>query len=53
MQNLINKFNELNIEGMPKLQKLYGHKGDFVNIECELPNGQVAKILDDNKMYYT
>ena len=52
MQNLINKFNELNIEGMPKLSKLYGHKGDFVNIECELPNGQIAKILDDNKMYY-
>ena len=52
MENLINKFNELNIEGMPKLSKLYGHKGDFVNIECELPNGQTAKILDDNKMYY-
>ena len=52
MEKLIEKFNELNIKGMPKLSKLYGHKGDFVNIQCKLPNGQTAKILDDNKMYY-
>ncbi len=52
MEKLIEKFNELNIENMPKLSKLYGHKGDFVNIQCKLPNGQTAKILDDNKMYY-
>lgn len=37
---------------MPELKKLYGHKGDFVNLECELPNGKTAKILDDSKMYY-
>ena len=52
MQKLIDAFNELKIEGMPTLTKLYGHKGDFVNLECELPNGKTAKILDDSKMYY-
>ncbi len=52
MQSLIEKFNSLGIADMPKLTKLYGHKGDFVNIECKLPNGEIAKILDDNKMYY-
>ncbi len=52
MQSLIEKFNSLGIEDMPTLTKLYGHKGDFVNIECKLPNGEIAKILDDNKMYY-
>lgn len=52
MQKLINEFNALNIEGMPELTKLYGHKGDFVNLECTLPNGLKAKILDDSKMYY-
>ncbi len=52
MQRLIDAFNELKIEGMPTLTKLYGHKGDFVNLECKLPNGQFAKILDDSKMYY-
>ncbi len=53
MQKLIEQFNSLGIEDMPKLTKLYGHKGEFVNIECRLPNGETAKILDDNKMYYT
>ena len=44
MEELIKKFNELNIEGMPKLQKLYGHKGDFVNNECKLPNGKLQRF---------
>ena len=52
MQKLIDEFNKLGIADMPKLTKLYGHKGDFVNNECKLPNGTVAKILDDSKMYY-
>ncbi len=52
MQKLIEEFNSLKIDGMPKLEKLYGHKGDFVNHECKLPNGKIAKILDDSKMYY-
>ncbi len=52
MQKLIDEFNNLKIDGMPTLTKLYGHKGDFVNLECELPNGNIAKILDDSKMYY-
>lgn len=53
MQRLINEFNRLNIEGMPELTKLYGHKGEFINGPCKLPNGIVAKIFDDSKMYYT
>lgn len=52
MQKLIDAFNSLGIEDMPTLTKLYGHKGDFVNVECKLPNGEVRKILDDSKMYY-
>ena len=52
MQRLIEEFNKLGIPDMPTLTKLYGHKGDFVNNECKLPNGKIAKILDDNKMYY-
>ena len=53
MQKLIEQFNKLEIKDMPTLTKLYGHKGEFVNIECRLPNGKSGKILDDNKMYYT
>ena len=53
MQKLIEAFNSLGIKDMPEVTKLYGHKGEFVNILCKLPNGNVAKILDDSKMYYT
>lgn len=53
MVKLLEQINSLNIEGMPKIDKLYGHKGEFVNILCKLPNGKMDKILDDNKMYYT
>ncbi len=53
MQKLIEEFNKLGIEDMPQLQKLYGHKGEFVNVLSKMPNGQFAKILDDSKMYYT
>ena len=52
MQRLIEEFNKLGIKDMPVLTRLYGHKGDFVNNECKLPNGKIAKILDDSKMYY-
>ena len=53
MQRLINEFNSLNIDGMQKLTKLYGHKGEFINIPLKLPNGSTAKIFSDGKMYYT
>ncbi len=52
MLTLIKKFNDLCIEGMPTLTKLYGHKGDKCNVECLMPNGLKAKIFDDSKMYY-
>ncbi len=53
MQKLIEEFNKLGIEDMPQVTKLYGHKGEFVNVESLMPNGKKAKILDDSKMYYT
>ena len=53
MEKLLEQINLLGIEGMPKVNKLYGHKGEFVNILCKLPNGKFDKILDDKKMYYT
>ncbi len=53
MQTLINAFNSLNVTDMPKLEKLYGHKGAAINAEVVLPNGMTAKIFEDNKIYYT
>ena len=48
---LITEINELNIEGMPKLQKLNALVGGYVNLEYRLPNGKTVKYLDDNTTY--
>ncbi len=48
---LTDEINSLNIEGMPKLEKLNALVGSFVNLEYTLPNGTKAKFLDDGTTY--
>ncbi len=48
---IIEEFNALHIEGMPKVDKLNALIGSFVNLEYELPNGKRVKFLDDNATY--
>ncbi len=50
-QKLIEEINALNIEGMPKLEKLNALVGGYVNLEYRLPNGKIVKFLDDNATY--
>ena len=50
-KKLINEINELNVEGMPKVEKLNALVGKYVNLEYRLPNGQTAKFLNDAKTY--
>ena len=50
-QQLIDEINELDIEGMPKLEKLNALVGKYVNLEYPLPNGRSVKFLDDNTTY--
>lgn len=50
-QRLIDEINALNIEGMPKLQKLNALIGSYVNLPYRLPNGNTVKFLDDNATY--
>ena len=50
-KQLIDEINALNIEGMPKLDKLNALVGKFVNLEYRLPSGMGAKFLDDNTTY--
>jgi hypothetical protein len=50
-QKLIDEINALNIEGMPKLEKLNALVGSYVNLEYPLPGGMRAKFLDDNTTY--
>lgn len=50
-ERLINEFNELYIDGLPKIEKLNALVGKYINLEYTLPNGETVKFLDDNKTY--
>ena len=39
------------MEGLPKVKDLNVLPGSFVNLEYRLPNGQIAKFLDDDATY--
>ena len=48
---LIDEFNSLNIEGMPKIKELFALNGSFVNLKYRLPNGEFIQFLDDKDIY--
>lgn len=50
-KQLIDEINALNIEGMPKLDKLNALVGSYVNLEYRLPGGQSVKFLDNGTTY--
>ncbi len=50
-RRLIEEFNALNIEGMPKVEKLNALVGCYVNLEYKLPGGEKVKFLDDEATY--
>lgn len=50
-KQIIMEFNDLHIDGMPKLESLSALVGSYVNLEYRLPNGKTVKFLDDNATY--
>lgn len=50
-KDLITAFNTLNIQDMEEVTELNALKGSFINIEYALPNGQIVKFWDDNRIY--
>lgn len=50
-RKLIEEINNLNIEGIPKLEKLNALVGSYVNLEYTLPGGAKVKFLNDNTTY--
>ena len=50
-KQLVDEFNELHIEGMPKVESLNVLPGSFVNLEYSLPSGEKIKFLNDNASY--
>jgi transcriptional regulator with XRE-family HTH domain len=51
-KQLIDEFNVLlEIEGLPKVEKLNVLSGSFINLEYRLPNGNKIKFLNDKASY--
>ncbi len=50
-KQLIDEINAMNIEGMPKVDRLNALVGSYVNLEYRLPSGQTVKFLNDNVTY--
>jgi len=50
-KQLIDEFNALHIEGMPKVEKLNALVGKYINLEYRLPNGEYVKFLNDGATY--
>lgn len=50
-KQLIKEINDLNIDGMPKIDKLNALVGSYVNLAYPLPNGVKTKFLDDKTTY--
>ena len=51
-KQLVEEFNSLQIEGMPKVEKLNALAGSDVNLAYRLPNGKTVPFLDDNATYF-
>ena len=50
-EKLIGEINALNVEGMPKVEKLNALVGKYINLDYRLPNGNIVKFLDDGTTY--
>ena len=48
---LIGEINALQVEGMPKVEKLNALVGGYINLEYRLPSGKSVKFLDDGATY--
>ena len=50
-KKLVEEINALQIEGMPKVEKLNALVGQFVNLAYPLPSGAAIRFLDDGTTY--
>ena len=50
-KQLMEEINQLQIEGMPRVESLNALAGSYVNLEYPLPGGGKAKFLDDRTTY--
>lgn len=48
---ILKKLHTVGIEELTKINSLNKFSGDYINLECKLPNGKTDRILDDSKVY--
>lgn len=51
IEKILRRLHSLGIPELTTVQALNDLPGSYINLECRLPNGQTAKILDDTKTY--
>jgi len=49
---ILQRLQTLGIAELATIPALNELPGAYINLECRLPNGATAKILDDRKTYY-
>ena len=50
-RQVMREFNELHIEGMPRVTELYALVGSSINMEYGVPSGERIKFLKVNNVY--
>ncbi len=50
-ERIISRLKTLGIPELEAIDCLNELRGDYINLESLLPNGETGKILDDNKTY--
>ena len=50
-EQLVKEINDLQIQGMPKVEKLNALVGEYVNLPYKLPSGAQVKFLNDGTTY--
>ena len=50
-EKIISRLHQLGIEELKTVTSLNELNGDYINLECKLPNGSTGKILIDSKKY--
>ncbi len=49
---IIERLHSLGISELIEITSLNELSGEYINLECRLPNGSTGKILDNSKKYF-
>ncbi len=52
VNGILQRIHTLGIPELTAISTLNLLNGDYINLECRLPNGDMRKLLNDDKTYY-